>query len=256
MAEDIVALLKGNHQTILPLIDPEKEPFMLDFDRIILQLSALDVKQFLVGGSSNITSEDCGRTIERIKKLVPDNQGIIQFPGSPQHINSQSDAILFLSMLSAGDLKHIITNQLIATDIINDLEINQDSSPAIIPTAYILVDGGKSTTVMDVSKVSPIGNNESHEALRYALLAKNMGFKVVYFDTGSNPNKHASVEMIDTVCTHPSLKKSEILIFVGGGITERNQFEAMQKSGVNKIVVGTFFERNPSNEEISMLVRG
>ena len=75
---------------------------------------------------------------------------VLIFPGHPSQISNEADGILFLSLLSGRNPEYLIEHH------INSVEILVQSKLEIIPTGYLLIDGGKETAVQRVSQTLPI----------------------------------------------------------------------------------------------------
>jgi putative glycerol-1-phosphate prenyltransferase len=82
----------------------------------------------------------------------------------------------------------------------------------IIPTSYLLIDGGKKTSVEYVSQTTPIPNDQADIARKIALAGKFQGKKITYLDCGSGANQTVAVKMIQQV------KSIGLPLIVGGGI--------------------------------------
>jgi len=114
------------------LIDPDKK----NEKSLIKQVEAANhsgVDALFVGGSLMMDSNHNER-VAQIKKHseIP----VIFFPGGVNQINNHYDAMLFMSLLSGRNPQYLIGEQVVAAPLVKDLGIE------VIPTAYLLFDGG------------------------------------------------------------------------------------------------------------------
>ena len=89
----------------------------------------------------------------RILPASVKNIPVIIFPGDSNQFTNKADGILYLSLISGRNAEFLIGQH-----IKNSVEIKK-SKLKIIPTGYILIDGGKETSVQQVSKTKPILSN-------------------------------------------------------------------------------------------------
>ena len=108
----------------------------------------------------------------------------------------------------------------------------------IIPTSYLLIDGGKKTSVEYVSQTTPIPNDQAEIARKIALAGKLQGKKITYLDCGSGANQTVSVKMIQQV------KSIGLPLIVGGGIRSIEKIEELHQAGANVVVIGNKIEEN------------
>ncbi len=208
------------------LIDPEK--FNSSEAEIFLNTIPKTTTHLFVGGS---TVEDCEteNVVKALKEktLLP----IFLFPGDYTHITNQADVLLFLSLLSGRNAEYLVGQQVKA---VSKLRI---SSLQIIPTGYILIDGGNKSSVSKVTQTDPIPQKDIERIVHTALAGQFMGAKLIYLEAGSGAKFPVNTQIISEV-------KSEISIplIVGGGIRNEKQKTAAYKAGADMIVMGTAFE--------------
>jgi len=168
-------------------------------------------------------------------RLIKENstKPIILFPGSPEQISIYADAILFLSLISGRNPKFLIESQVTAAPILKKTNLE------IIPTSYILVDCGTTTTAIYVSDTNPIPYDKSEIAATTALAGEYLGLKMTYIDGGSGAKKCISKTMITKT-------KSEIQgpLIIGGGIRTAEVAKEIYKAGADIIIVGNGAEKN------------
>jgi geranylgeranylglyceryl phosphate synthase family protein len=110
----------------------------------------------------------------------------------------------------------------------------------IIPTGYMLIDGGKITTALYMSNTVPIPHDKHDIAACTALAGEMLGLKLIYMDTGSGAEKHVALKMIKEV-----KKNISIPLIVGGGIRTPEDAYEVCKAGADMIVIGTIAEQSP-----------
>lgn len=209
------------------LIDPDHSDEK-QLDKIILS-GEPDI--WLIGGSL-VFSGSIEESIKRIKKRS--NNPCIIFPSSPSHISSEADAFLLLSLVSGRNPDLLIGRHVEAA-----MELDR-SGLEIIPTAYMLIDGGVTTTAHFVSQTLPLPNNKPGIAVSTALAAQQLGMKLIYMDTGSGAEQAVSDGMIRAV-----KKMLELPLIVGGGIRSAEQAYSAWQSGADVLVVGNAIESRP-----------
>lgn len=209
------------------LIDPDHSDEK-QLDKIILS-GEPDI--WLIGGSL-VFSGSIEESIKRIKKRS--NNPCIIFPSSPSHISSEADAFLLLSLVSGRNPDLLIGRHVEAA-----MELDR-SGLEIIPTAYMLIDGGVTTTAHFVSQTLPLPNNKPGIAVSTALAAQQLGMKLIYMDTGSGAEQAVSDGMIRAV-----KKMLELPLIVGGGIRSAEQAYSAWQSGADVLVVGNAIEMRP-----------
>ncbi len=227
-------LIKARQQgkkKLAVLIDPDKMR-MGKLDQIIDLSVRCHVDYFFIGGSLLVNSQldQCLQTI-RQRTHIP----MILFPGSSYQLSNKADALLFLSLVSGRNPDLLIGQHVIAAPYI------KLSSLEVLPTGYMLIDGGVGTTVMYMSNTSPIPATKSDIAVCTALAAEMLGLKLIFMDAGSGATKPISAEMIAAVRGAVSVP-----LIVGGGIRSADKVEENLKAGADVIVMGNAFEHDPS----------
>ena len=220
---------KGNKKFVV-LIDPDKLR-LGNMDSVLQLASEAKVDYFFIGGSL-VVNNMLDQCLESIREVcdIP----MILFPGNSFQLSYRADAILFLSLISGrnADLligKHVITAPYLK---LSPLEI--------LPTGYMLIDGGTPTTVSYMSNTQPIPRNKHDVALCTALAGEMLGLKLMYMDAGSGAQNPVSTEMIDSVSS-----AIQIPLIVGGGIRTAEKVYENAKAGADVIVVGNAIEKDP-----------
>ena len=229
--QDILLAKQHGKQLLAVLIDPEKTSIeqLPTLVKLIHQSIATHI---FVGGST-----DQHNTIEPVivalKKatMLP----IIIFPGSANQVSKEADGILFLSLISGRNPVYLIEQQ-----VQSAIQI-KESSLEVLPTGYILVDGGKESAVERVSSSKPICQTNSELILRTALAGEFSGKKIIYLEAGSGaktPVKSSIISLVKENLTIP--------IIIGGGIQTVHQLTTAYTAGADLVVIGTAFEKDPA----------
>ena len=82
---------------------------------------------------------------------------------------------------------------------INSIEILENTNLEIIPTAYLLINGGKKTAVQKISKTKPIESNDFDLAYKTAKAGELLGKKLIYLEAGSGAKKQVPFEMLENI---------------------------------------------------------
>ena len=213
------------------LIDPDK---VNDANMEQLITLAVDAKvdYFFVGGSLVVSSylDEC---VQQIKNncSIP----TILFPGSPSQVSKYADALLYLSLISGRNADLLIGQHVISAPVV------KQSGLEIMPTGYMVVDGGAPTTVSYISNAAPIPADKNEIAMCTAMAGEMLGMKLIYMDAGSGAKRAITESMIQKVafCI-------EVPLIVGGGIIEPEKAYLNCKAGADVIVVGNAIEKDPS----------
>ncbi len=169
---------------------------------------------------------------------------IILFPGSAAQFTPEADAVLYLSLLSGNNPEYLIGQQIKSARTI------QNSSMEVIPTGYILIDGGVETSTMRVTGTKPLDPTTA-EGIRTiidtSIAAELMGKKAIYLEAGSGAQTPVPPEIIKAVRA-----KTSLTLIVGGGIRTPEAMNAAYAAGADIVVIGNHFESHP--EELKSFV--
>jgi phosphoglycerol geranylgeranyltransferase len=225
----ITQLKSENRKGFAVLIDPDSVNFDT-FQKLIEISMECKITCFFIGGSL-ITNNISEKVINLIKENCP--IPTIIFPGNCQHFTPSADALLFLSLLSGRNPDFLIGQHVIAAPILKKSQLE------ILPTAYLLIDGGRPTTVSYISNTTPIPSDKPSLAACTAMAGEMLGLKLVFMDAGSGAMNHVPINMISEVKT-----SVDIPIIVGGGIKTGRDAKAVLSAGADMIVIGNAIERD------------
>ena len=245
----------NKHRALALLLDPEKA------DLSALPLSADCCPDYIfVGGSTGGDTTPFVRALKEKLSLSAQRSvsaavctlsgkagqdgrpPIILFPGNAAQFTPEADAILYLSLLSGDNPEYLVTQQIRSARRIHN------SLVEVIPTAYILIDGGVETSTMRVTGTKPLNPSDLPTIIDTCIAAELMGKKAIYLEAGSGAKVPVSPDIIREVRKHTSL-----ILIVGGGIRTPEAMKTAYSSGADIVVIGNHFESHP--EELANFVR-
>ncbi len=227
---DIEHKSQNKQKQLAVLIDPDKGK-KEHLAKIAALANEAKVDLFFVGGSLMVGNE-MEETISTLKSLsdIP----VVLFPGSPSQVSANADGILFLSLISGRNPDLLIGQQVIAAPAI------KKSGLEVLPTGYMLIDGGRPTTASYISASQPIPSNKPEIAAVTAMAGEMLGLRLMYVDAGSGADNPVSTKMISAI---KAVTKTPLI--VGGGMRTANQVTDAYEAGADIVVIGNAFEENP-----------
>jgi len=213
------------------LIDPDKMKLIhtSEFMRKVNQSIATHI---FVGGSI-VEKHKTKLLISEIKKYT--DLPVVIFPGDSNQITGNSDALLFLSLISGRNPDYLIGKQIEAVSILRSVDIE------VIATGYMLIENGKETSVEKVSNTKPMETENIQSIIDTAVAGEFLGMKLIYLEAGSGAKNPVNAKIIKSV-----KKQLNIPLIVGGGIKSKEQLENAYNAGADLVVIGTAFENDTS----------
>jgi phosphoglycerol geranylgeranyltransferase len=216
------------------LIDPDKSS-----EAVCLQLldylhsSATYLPDFFFVGSSLLLAQE---NLENIVNLLKKHTQIpiILFPGNYNHLVTTADAVLLLSLISGRNPDYLIGQHVLAAPLLKKYGLE------VIPTGYILIDGGKQTSVSYISNTTPIPPEKQDIAVCTALAGQFLGLQTLYLEAGSGAVNPVPPTLIKAVSSQVALP-----LIVGGGIRTGESFYQALYAGADVVVTGNILEKNP-----------
>ena len=218
-------------KSIAILIDPDKVDDAANLQHLINLASENCVDYFFVGGSL-VTTNNFSEVIKQIKESV--SIPVVLFPGNSMQVDPSADALLFLSLISGRNPELLIGQHVLAAPIIRNTKLE------VIPTGYMLVSSGKTTSVAYISNTTPIPDDKYSLAACTAMAGEMLGLQAIYMDAGSGAEKEISARMISTV-----RKSIKVPLIVGGGINTTRKVLTALEAGADVIVIGNALEKHP-----------
>lgn len=213
------------------LIDPDKVNNN-NMGQLIELAVAAKVDYFFVGGSLVISNylDECLQLIKKSCSIPT-----ILFPGSPSQVSKYADALLYLSLISGRNPELLIGQHVVSAPAV------KKSGLEIMPTGYMVVDGGAPTTVSYISNASPLPADKNEIAVCTAMAGEMLGMQLIYMDAGSG----AKLPITESMIEHVS-KAIQVPLIIGGGIIEPEKAYLNCKAGADVIVVGNAIEKDAS----------
>ena len=174
--------------------------------------------------------EDLTRVVDFFKNNL--NIPIVLFPGDVHQISEKADALLYLSLLSGRNPDYLIGQHTRTAKEISEMDLE------IIPTAYLLIDGGNTSAVAYVSQTTPLPQTQINLIERTTIAGVLQGKSLIYLDAGSGAKNKVSIEIIER-CS-----RLEVPLIIGGGIRSIEDIKMAQNAGANVIVIGNYIEEN------------
>jgi len=229
------------YQTILRKIYERKKMVsaLLDPDvfrgerlqEVIVALRYAQPDFIFVGGSTSSVSVE--NLIGELKSelQIP----VVLFPGNVSQFVPSADALLNISLVSGRNAEYLIGQHVAVAMTIKKSNIE------IIPTAYLLVEGGRVSSTEYISNTRPVPSDRTNIAVATALAGEQLGMRAVYLEAGSGAKIPVSAEMIQAV-----KRQISVPLIVGGGICTSEQLNAAFGAGADIIVVGNVLEKDPN----------
>ncbi len=188
----------------------------------------------LVGGSTAF-----GNQFDEAVQSINDAADIpvILFPGSARQVSAHADGMLLMSLISGRNPQYLIGEQVMAAPAIRALGVET------IPTGYMLVESGHTTSVEFVSNTKPLPRDKPKLAAAHAMAAEMLGMQLVYLEAGSGAQYPVPETLVAAVRSAVAIP-----LIVGGGITDPTTARTLVAAGASFIVTGTAVEKSPEPE--------
>lgn len=227
--ESIKAQVRLGEKLLVVLVDPDKLS-VAEVRNLAAIAEEGGVSLFLVGGS--IVANPPVKIVDAIKSVS--DKPVILFPGNPNQLVPNADAILFLSLISGRNPDFLIGHHVTSAPIIRKYGLE------VIPTSYLLIDGGKTTSVEYVSNTKPIPQDKIDIVVATAMAGEMLGHQITYLEAGSGALFPVSKEIIRRV-----RQKTKVPLIVGGGLRNKQEVKTALDAGADIIVVGNILEKKP-----------
>lgn len=229
MKNNIYNKFKEKKGQIAVLIDPEKSNDENKLKEIIQKTEFAGIDYLFIGGST-VSKKDFDFTIDYLSKhsKLP----LVIFPGAHHQISEKADGLLYLSLLSGRNPDFLIGHHVQSANELIKMDLE------IIPTGYILIDGGNLSTVAYISQTTPIPRDQTNIIKSTAIAGVLQGKKLLFFDAGSGASHSIPAEILN------ELTFLNVPLIVGGGVKSINDIKKYREAGVNVIVIGNHIEEN------------
>ncbi len=226
----IISNKLSNRKMLAVLLDPDActETYL---QQTMTVLKAHTPDFVFVGGSHLHSSVD--KLIETLKSEL--KADIILFPGDTSQFTDKCDGLLYLSLLSGRNPEFLIGQH------VNSAKVIKDSKVEVISTAYLLIEGGSTSSVEYMSNTRAIPQNKIDIAVSTAIAGELLGMQLCYLEAGSGAKNPVNEQMIKAVKAN-----IEIPLLVGGGIRNVKSLTQALDAGADIVVVGNVFETEPN----------
>ena len=218
----------ANRKHIALLIDPDKHS-LHSIGHLLDVAEALPIDFYFIGGS--LLSKPLSPILQAIKARSA--RRTVLFPGNNLQVDAQADALLFLSLISGRNPEFLIGQHVHAAPMV------YQSGLDVIPTGYVLIDGGAVSSVEYISNTRPIPANKPQIAVATCLAGQYLGLQAIYLEAGSGAANPVPPQLIAEVAQQVHLP-----LIVGGGIRSVAQAQAAFAAGASTIVLGTVAEKS------------
>jgi phosphoglycerol geranylgeranyltransferase len=182
------------------------------------------------GGSNGL--EECATAMRRGAPELP----LIQFPATAAELTAAVDAVLLLSLVSGRNPQYLIEEHVRAVPFF----VRHPGIEAI-STAYLLIDGGRITSVESVTQTRPLPADKPELVAAHVHAARLIGMRAVYLESGSGAERPAAEQIVRAARSATSGP-----LLVGGCIRTPDDARRARAAGADVVVVGTAFERGES----------
>jgi phosphoglycerol geranylgeranyltransferase len=229
--DSFIQLRQTKRKAFAVLIDPDKVS-TYQVQHLASLCNENKVDYVFLGGSLMVTNhlDECIETF-KVHSDIP----VILFPGSPSQVSRYADALFYLSLISGRNPELLIGAHVTSAPFV------KASGLEILSTGYMVIDGGKPTTVSYMSHSAPIPHDKDDIALCTAMAGEMQGKHVIYMDAGSGAKQPISESMIQLVSMNTGIP-----LIVGGGIIDPEKAYNNCKAGADVIVVGNAIEKDDS----------
>lgn len=214
---------------IAVLIDPDK---CNDEDRLVelLKRAKFAGVNYLFVGGSTVSHDDFKHAIRLIKSHseIP----LVLFPGASHQVSEKADALLYLSLISGRNPDFLIGHHVQSAKEVFEMDIE------VIPTGYMLIDGGTNSSVAYVSQTTPIPPENASIILNTAKAGILQGKKIIFMDAGSGALNAVPAAIVR------QLEPLGVPLIIGGGVKSIAQLNTLKTAGANVIVIGNKLEEN------------
>lgn len=221
--------IKGGDKMVSVLIDPDKfNDVQLTNAMDVINKSGIDL--IFVGGSLISQSIEDSLSIIRGKCKMP----VVLFPGSLLQISENADGILLLSLISGRNPEYLISNHIAVAPYLKKTKLE------VIPTGYILIENGRTSSTQYISNTNPIPADKVDVAVATAIAGEMLGHQIIYLESGSGAENPVPLDIVQEV-----KENIRIPVIVGGGIRSVQQASKLFEAGADMIVIGNAFEKDP-----------
>ena len=193
------------------------------------------------GGSDGM--EACASALRRGAPELP----LIQFPATAAELTPLVDAVLLLSLVSGRNPQYLIEEHVRSVPF-----FVRHHRVEAISTAYLLIDGGRITSVEAVTQTRPLPADKPELIAAHVRAARMIGMRAVYLESGSGAERPVGDLLI-----RAARAATDGPLLVGGGVRTPDDVRRARAAGADVVVVGTALERAeaPPVKELALAAR-
>jgi phosphoglycerol geranylgeranyltransferase len=230
--EALQADRKFGRTRLAVLIDPEDAPSGSRWLQLLHHLQSSAATDVFVGGSL-VTEPVTKRVVSELKRAV--DQPVVLFPGAPNQVTEEADALLFLSLISGRNPDLLIGRHVEAAPRIARMNLET------VPTGYMLIGDPPLTAAAYMSHSMPLPSAKPELAVATAQAGEMLGLRCLYLDAGSGAGSPVPARTIRAVAEAVSIP-----LIVGGGLKCQDDLERAWDAGATCAVVGSAVEAEPA----------
>ncbi len=218
-------LKKTVHTQLIVLIDPDK------YNPVLIDIANTCKVSYIFFGGSILKKNNFEKILRSIKSKT--SIPVIIFPGDESQVSKHADGLLLLSLLSGRNAEYLIGKHVNAA-----AKIKASLLP-VIPTAYILIDGGNTSSTQKITKTTPLSNKK--DIINTVIAGELLGKQLIYLEAGSGAKKTLNGTLIKLV-----KRNTDLPLIIGGGIDSVSKVKQIINAGADYMVIGNALEKNPT----------
>lgn len=225
-ARDVI----GDRGGLAILVDPARTSEDEAYE-VALRAAGEGAAALMVGNSFG--AQDAS-TVARALRRGAGGLPVLQFPATAAQLVEEVDAVLLLSLVSGRNAQYLVEEHVRAVPFF-------DRHPHVqaVSTAYLLVDGGKVTSVESVSQTRPLPADKPELVYAHVRAAALIGMRATYLDAGSGAKRSVSSDLV-----RAAREGTAGPLFVGGGVQGADDVREARAAGADFVVVGSVVERD------------
>ena len=189
----------------------------------------------------------CADVARALRRGAGDALPVVQFPATAAQLVPDVHAVLLLSLVSGRNPQYLIEEHVRAVPF-----FARHPGVECVSTAYVLVDGGRVTSVEAVSQSRPLPADKPELVAAHVRAAALIGMTATYLEAGSGAGRPVAPDLVAA-----ARAASSGPLFVGGGVRDAHEVRAARAAGADFVVVGTLFERESARavRDLAMAAR-
>jgi geranylgeranylglyceryl phosphate synthase family protein len=236
--------LAGGYGGLAVLVDPARTgPHAAE--ELARRAAGEGAVALLVGNSfgGSVGMDACASALRRGAPELP----LIQFPATAAELTPLVDAVLLLSLVSGRNSQYLIEEHVRAVPF-----FVRHRQVEAISTAYLLIDGGRITSVEAVTQTRPLPADKPELVAAHVHAARMIGMRAAYLESGSGADRPVADLLI-----RAARAATDGPLLVGGGVRTPDDVRRARAAGADVVVVGTALERAeaPPVKELALAAR-